>query len=105
MAELKRASCTKCGYRSKIITVGATRQQPHNGWPALDKSSNEVVEVDLLARLSSQIHCLYYYNREASRRSAHADRNSFHPFEHGYKHRCPRCGKFHLQFKLVALVD
>ena len=42
MAELKRASCIRCGYRSGIITFGSARKERYNGWPALDKSTNKV---------------------------------------------------------------
>ncbi len=105
MAELKRASCIRCGYRSGIITFGSARKERYNGWPALDKSTNQVIEVDLLTNTANQAHALYFYNAEASKKYHWIKQQLFTNGEEAYKHKCPRCGNFDLVFKLEALAD
>jgi DNA-directed RNA polymerase subunit M/transcription elongation factor TFIIS len=105
MAELRRANCRRCGYRSDLISFGGMRRETYNGWPALDKQTNQVVEVDLDTLIANKAQVLYYYNGEASRKFSWINKQLFQIREEAYKHKCPRCGSFHLIFHLEALAD
>ena len=104
MAELKRASCIRCGYRSRVITFGAGRRERYNGWPAMDKSTNQVIEVILFNSDANAAYALYYFSGEASRKFKWVEKQIFEN-EQSFKHKCPRCGSFRLVFELEALAD